>query len=52
MPQMAPILWLNLMLVFTLTLFFFIVVNYFFKGSSKIEKLPQNFFYKEKSWKW
>nr|YP_009107273.1 ATP synthase F0 subunit 8 [Petrolisthes haswelli]CEH11276.1 ATP synthase F0 subunit 8 [Petrolisthes haswelli] len=52
MPQMAPTLWLNLLIMFSIALIFFISVNYFFKSFSKNSKLPQVISTPKKNWKW
>nr|YP_009235500.1 ATP synthase F0 subunit 8 [Metapenaeopsis dalei]AMD15641.1 ATP synthase F0 subunit 8 [Metapenaeopsis dalei] len=52
MPQMAPLLWLNLFVMFSFTFILFLVLNYFIKVPSKIEK-PSLFMKKsEMNWKW
>nr|YP_002922050.1 ATP synthase F0 subunit 8 [Penaeus californiensis]ACB30093.1 ATP synthase F0 subunit 8 [Penaeus californiensis] len=52
MPQMAPLLWLNLFLMFSATFVMFIVLNYFIKVPTKIEKAPSPLKKVEMSWKW
>nr|YP_009707732.1 ATP synthase F0 subunit 8 [Birgus latro]ASS30705.1 ATP synthase F0 subunit 8 [Birgus latro]QES95349.1 ATP synthase F0 subunit 8 [Birgus latro] len=52
MPQMAPILWLNLTFMFLLTFIIFIIMNYFIKIPSKISPKEETIFISEKTWKW
>nr|ASR18881.1 ATP synthase F0 subunit 8 [Metapenaeus dobsoni] len=52
MPQMAPLLWLNLYLVFSLTFILFLVINYFVKVPSKVEKFSDPIKKQEMAWKW
>nr|QFO87054.1 ATP synthase F0 subunit 8 [Latreillia valida] len=52
MPQMAPLMWLNLMCFFLVSLFFFLMLNYFIKPYQKNEKILTNYKNLEKSWKW
>ncbi|NP_038291.1 ATP synthase F0 subunit 8 (mitochondrion) [Penaeus monodon] len=52
MPQMAPLLWLNLFLMFSATFVMFIVLNYFIKVPSKIEKSSSQLQKMEMTWKW
>nr|YP_007474216.1 ATP synthase F0 subunit 8 [Opaepele loihi]AEX32606.1 ATP synthase F0 subunit 8 [Opaepele loihi] len=52
MPQMAPLLWLNLFLFFSIIFLFFLIVNYFIKPPFKMEftlKQPQPI---KLYWKW
>nr|BBB86763.1 ATP synthase F0 subunit 8 [Pandalus borealis] len=41
MPQMAPLMWLNLYGFFTLVFLLFIIINYYIKPIKKIETRPQ-----------
>nr|WOR85656.1 ATP synthase F0 subunit 8 [Penaeus indicus] len=52
MPQMAPLLWLNLFLMFSATFIVFVVLNYFIKVPSKIEKSSAQLGKTEMNWKW
>nr|YP_009545531.1 ATP synthase F0 subunit 8 [Penaeus latisulcatus]AYO45609.1 ATP synthase F0 subunit 8 [Penaeus latisulcatus] len=52
MPQMAPLLWLNLFLMFSATFVMFIILNYFIKVPAKIEKSPSTPLKTEMTWKW
>nr|YP_009132290.1 ATP synthase F0 subunit 8 [Penaeus merguiensis]AKA27940.1 ATP synthase F0 subunit 8 [Penaeus merguiensis] len=52
MPQMAPLLWLNLFLMFSATFIVFMVLNYFIKVPSKIEKSSTQLQKTEMNWKW
>nr|YP_006073059.1 ATP synthase F0 subunit 8 [Acetes chinensis]AEQ36593.1 ATP synthase F0 subunit 8 [Acetes chinensis] len=52
MPQMSPLLWLNLFIMFSLTLIIFLTLTYFMKiptkTSSSIEEMPKS----SMNWKW
>nr|AMK97179.1 ATP synthase subunit 8 [Homola orientalis] len=52
MPQMAPIMWLNLFFFFLISLLTFMILNYFFKPFEKKENifLSKNIY--QKDWKW
>nr|YP_009041212.1 ATP synthase F0 subunit 8 [Gramastacus lacus]CDQ51975.1 ATP synthase F0 subunit 8 [Gramastacus lacus] len=52
MPQMSPLLWLNLYMFFLLSFLLFLVVNYFFNQTSKKQKLISDFSINQKPWKW
>nr|YP_010471480.1 ATP synthase F0 subunit 8 [Thienemanniella nipponica]UVG40819.1 ATP synthase F0 subunit 8 [Thienemanniella nipponica] len=60
MPQMAPISWLILFFLFTLSFFLFNIMNYFNKLFLNINNNKENLnfknntknFYKKINWKW
>nr|QUL61640.1 ATP synthase F0 subunit 8 [Coenobita rugosus] len=52
MPQMAPILWLNLVIMFLVTFVVFIVMNYYISVPKKIDSSSEIISIKEKAWKW
>nr|YP_009922388.1 ATP synthase F0 subunit 8 [Coenobita brevimanus]ASS30602.1 ATP synthase F0 subunit 8 [Coenobita brevimanus]QNA48312.1 ATP synthase protein 8 [Coenobita brevimanus]QUL61627.1 ATP synthase F0 subunit 8 [Coenobita brevimanus] len=52
MPQMAPILWLNLVIMFLITFIVFIVMNYYISVPKKIESSSAEIGIVEKIWKW
>nr|QFK69673.1 ATP synthase F0 subunit 8 [Parapenaeopsis tenella] len=52
MPQMAPLLWLNLFIMFSVTFIVFLILNYFIKVPSKISKSPLPSQKQEMNWKW
>ncbi|YP_001382110.1 ATP synthase F0 subunit 8 (mitochondrion) [Penaeus chinensis] len=52
MPQMAPLLWLNLFIMFSATFIMFIILNYFIKVPSKIEAPSTQLQKTEMNWKW
>nr|ASR18885.1 ATP synthase F0 subunit 8 [Metapenaeus dobsoni] len=52
MPQMAALLWLKLLLVISLPLILFLVINYFVKVPSKVEKFSDPIKKQEMTWKW
>nr|BBM67993.1 ATP synthase F0 subunit 8 [Penaeus semisulcatus] len=52
MPQMAPLLWLNLFLMFSATFVVFIILNYFIKVPTKVEKSTSYLRKPEMNWKW
>nr|AYW16661.1 ATP synthase F0 subunit 8 [Penaeus semisulcatus] len=52
MPQMAPLLWLNLFLMFSATFMVFLILNYFIKVPTKIEKSTSHLQKPEMNWKW
>nr|YP_009002557.1 ATP synthase F0 subunit 8 [Cherax cairnsensis]CDL72647.1 ATP synthase F0 subunit 8 [Cherax cairnsensis] len=52
MPQMSPLLWLNLFFLFTLGFILFMALNYFSKPPFKTEALTFKLIPLEKSWKW
>nr|YP_009512584.1 ATP synthase F0 subunit 8 [Gennadas parvus]AXJ93151.1 ATP synthase F0 subunit 8 [Gennadas parvus] len=52
MPQMAPLLWLNLFVMFSATFIIFLILNYFIKVPSKIESAPFFVPTKQINWKW
>nr|YP_010954748.1 ATP synthase F0 subunit 8 [Dorcus tityus]WMW30133.1 ATP synthase F0 subunit 8 [Dorcus tityus] len=51
MPQMAPLNWLTLMIVFSIILIFISIFNY-----SVFSQIPKNYFpnklFSTKAWKW
>nr|YP_009231706.1 ATP synthase F0 subunit 8 [Moloha majora]ALZ50224.1 ATPase 8 [Moloha majora] len=52
MPQMAPLMWLYLMIFFIMSLLLFMMMNYFIKPYQKNEKFIMNYNDSEKTWKW
>nr|YP_009512610.1 ATP synthase F0 subunit 8 [Gordonella aff. paravillosa ZS-2018]AXJ93186.1 ATP synthase F0 subunit 8 [Gordonella aff. paravillosa ZS-2018] len=52
MPQMAPLLWLNLFFMFSMTFLMFLIINFFIKVPTKIEKSPASLVKTEMNWKW
>nr|YP_010520597.1 ATP synthase F0 subunit 8 [Coenobita clypeatus]UXP76993.1 ATP synthase F0 subunit 8 [Coenobita clypeatus] len=52
MPQMAPILWLNLAVMFLVTFIVFIVMNYYIMVPKKIGFGEQSKKIEEKVWMW
>nr|QXU57654.1 ATP synthase F0 subunit 8 [Cherax parvus] len=52
MPQMSPLLWLNLFLLFILGYILFLTLNYFSKPPIKTTTLTTQSPPIEKSWKW
>nr|YP_003875580.1 ATP synthase F0 subunit 8 [Caprella mutica]ADA69725.1 ATP synthase F0 subunit 8 [Caprella mutica] len=52
MPQMAPLMWLNLLLVTLLTLLTLTIFNYFTKNNQKNIKQSTTTFINGKNWKW
>nr|YP_009540727.1 ATP synthase F0 subunit 8 [Pleoticus muelleri]AYQ22920.1 ATP synthase F0 subunit 8 [Pleoticus muelleri] len=52
MPQMAPLLWLNLFIMFSTTFIIFLIINYFIKVPTKIEKSTTFPTKMEMNWKW
>nr|YP_010713845.1 ATP synthase F0 subunit 8 [Aristaeopsis edwardsiana]WDD39065.1 ATP synthase F0 subunit 8 [Aristaeopsis edwardsiana] len=52
MPQMAPLLWFNLFIMFSTTFLMFLILNYFIKVPSKVEKANLPHSQTEMNWKW
>nr|YP_009465606.1 ATP synthase F0 subunit 8 [Sergia lucens]BBC69442.1 ATP synthase F0 subunit 8 [Sergia lucens] len=52
MPQMAPLLWLNLFVMFTATFIIFLILNYFIKTPNKMTNISTKLLKKEMIWKW
>nr|YP_009424531.1 ATP synthase F0 subunit 8 [Chlorotocus crassicornis]ASU92677.1 ATP synthase subunit 8 [Chlorotocus crassicornis] len=52
MPQMAPLMWLNLFGFFSLIFVFFMVSNYFIKSPLKIELKFKALKSSQLNWKW
>nr|YP_009002531.1 ATP synthase F0 subunit 8 [Cherax quinquecarinatus]CDL72608.1 ATP synthase F0 subunit 8 [Cherax quinquecarinatus] len=52
MPQMSPLLWLNLFLMFILGYLLFSILNFFSKPPIKTGVLPIKPSLSEKTWKW
>nr|QNE85658.1 ATP synthase F0 subunit 8 [Trichina bilobata] len=54
MPQMAPISWLNLFIIFTLTFILFCIMNYysFLPSSPQSNKLNNSLTQTSLNWKW
>nr|YP_009713598.1 ATP synthase F0 subunit 8 [Pseudeuphausia sinica]QGG46157.1 ATP synthase F0 subunit 8 [Pseudeuphausia sinica] len=52
MPQMAPMLWLNLFILFSSMFLIFMAVNYFTKIQSKLPLPSPPTIKTEMKWKW
>nr|YP_009026961.1 ATP synthase F0 subunit 8 [Cherax crassimanus]CDN96568.1 ATP synthase F0 subunit 8 [Cherax crassimanus] len=52
MPQMSPLLWLNLFFMFIYGFLLFSILNYFSKPPIKTEVPPLKPIFTEKPWKW
>nr|BBB16301.1 ATP synthase protein 8 [Pagurus sp. D20M] len=52
MPQMAPLMWLNLMFMFMLIFLLFFISNYYMMSPSKMESEKLMIKSEEKIWKW
>nr|YP_009564039.1 ATP synthase F0 subunit 8 [Puerulus angulatus]QAX91402.1 ATP synthase F0 subunit 8 [Puerulus angulatus] len=52
MPQMSPMLWLNLFALFLLSFFCFMILNYFILNPKKAPGTIEASLSKEKIWKW
>nr|YP_009406982.1 ATP synthase F0 subunit 8 [Typhlatya monae]ASA39518.1 ATP synthase F0 subunit 8 [Typhlatya monae] len=52
MPQMAPLLWLNLFIFFSFTFLVFFVLNYFIPPYKKIDPMIAYSQHKKLNWKW
>nr|YP_009116448.1 ATP synthase F0 subunit 8 [Cherax holthuisi]AJD80476.1 ATP synthase F0 subunit 8 [Cherax holthuisi] len=52
MPQMGPLLWLNLFLMFILGYMLFSIINFFSKLPIKTETFVHKSTLLEKFWKW
>nr|AIK66983.1 ATPase subunit 8 [Ranina ranina] len=52
MPQMAPLLWLYLFSFFLISLFLFMIMNYFITPYSKVEAPSLKTLKTDKDWKW
>nr|YP_009559298.1 ATP synthase F0 subunit 8 [Euphausia superba]ACH78207.1 ATP synthase subunit 8 [Euphausia superba]AEX54929.1 ATP synthase subunit 8 [Euphausia superba]AEX54942.1 ATP synthase subunit 8 [Euphausia superba]AEX54953.1 ATP synthase subunit 8 [Euphausia superba]AEX54966.1 ATP synthase subunit 8 [Euphausia superba] len=52
MPQMSPLLWLNLFIMFSTTFMVFMTVNYFMKVPSKLTSTQSKLTYTKMFWKW
>nr|QFQ01347.1 ATP synthase F0 subunit 8 [Oplophorus typus]QUL61614.1 ATP synthase F0 subunit 8 [Oplophorus typus] len=52
MPQMAPLLWLNLLLFSSVVFLLFVISNYFIKTPSKMEKTSSTPQSNHLNWKW
>nr|YP_009772317.1 ATP synthase F0 subunit 8 [Hydrotaea dentipes]QIT03198.1 ATP synthase F0 subunit 8 [Hydrotaea dentipes] len=54
MPQMAPIAWLSLFIIFSITFVIFNMVNYYSYNPIMPKSMPNNNLYKMNSlnWKW
>nr|YP_010713897.1 ATP synthase F0 subunit 8 [Plesionika ortmanni]QFQ01294.1 ATP synthase F0 subunit 8 [Plesionika sindoi]WDD39117.1 ATP synthase F0 subunit 8 [Plesionika ortmanni] len=52
MPQMAPLLWLNLFGFFSLVFTLFLISNYFIKSPSKMETQFKALSPTKLNWKW
>nr|YP_010564478.1 ATP synthase F0 subunit 8 [Pisidia serratifrons]UZA47094.1 ATP synthase F0 subunit 8 [Pisidia serratifrons] len=52
MPQAAPIYWLFMLVFFSISFLFFIILNYFMKSSEKMNLKKNLFSTSKKNWKW
>nr|YP_009406917.1 ATP synthase F0 subunit 8 [Typhlatya pearsei]ASA39440.1 ATP synthase F0 subunit 8 [Typhlatya pearsei] len=52
MPQMAPLLWLNLFIFFSLSLILFFIFNYFLPPYFKTKPFFKHLKFKKLNWKW
>nr|YP_009564078.1 ATP synthase F0 subunit 8 [Upogebia bowerbankii]QAX91441.1 ATP synthase F0 subunit 8 [Upogebia bowerbankii] len=52
MPQMEPLLWLNLFIMFLISFSVYFIMNYYFKSLPKMESPIEKFSYPSKLWKW
>nr|YP_009159454.1 ATP synthase F0 subunit 8 [Macrobrachium bullatum]AKQ09499.1 ATP synthase F0 subunit 8 [Macrobrachium bullatum] len=52
MPQMAPLLWLNLYMFFTIMLALIIISSYFIKTPIKMNPQTNPTKYNQTNWKW
>nr|YP_009554098.1 ATP synthase F0 subunit 8 [Heterocarpus ensifer]YP_010703293.1 ATP synthase F0 subunit 8 [Heterocarpus sibogae]QBA19609.1 ATP synthase F0 subunit 8 [Heterocarpus ensifer]QFQ01360.1 ATP synthase F0 subunit 8 [Parapandalus sp. SS-2019]WCO11496.1 ATP synthase F0 subunit 8 [Heterocarpus sibogae] len=52
MPQMAPLMWLNLFGFFSLVFMFFLISNYFIKPPVKMEAQLKPLSPSRLNWKW
>nr|YP_010489357.1 ATP synthase F0 subunit 8 [Lauridromia dehaani]UWM10771.1 ATP synthase F0 subunit 8 [Lauridromia dehaani] len=52
MPQMAPLMWFNLFLMFLFSLSLFLIFNHFLKPFSKNKSLTKHNEIPYKIWKW
>nr|YP_009671895.1 ATP synthase F0 subunit 8 [Laomedia healyi]QCX31755.1 ATP synthase F0 subunit 8 [Laomedia healyi] len=52
MPQMGPLLWLNLFFMFLLAFGLFIILTFYLKAPIKIEKPQFDYSIGQKNWKW
>nr|CDL72686.1 ATP synthase F0 subunit 8 [Cherax sp. HG-2014b] len=52
MPQMAPLMWLNLFLMFILGYLLFSIISFFFKLPIKTGAFVHKLTLLEKPWKW
>nr|AMP43745.1 ATP synthase F0 subunit 8 [Leptogaster longicauda] len=52
MPQMAPISWLNLFMMFSLTMILFSMMNYYIYMIKQPKNFKKNFKINYLTWKW
>nr|CDN85560.1 ATP synthase F0 subunit 8 [Geocharax gracilis] len=52
MPQMSPLLWLNLFFFFLMGALLFLIINYFSVQMEKKVKLISNLKANQKTWSW
>nr|QJT42845.1 ATP synthase F0 subunit 8 [Agrilus mali] len=52
MPQMAPMSWLTLFIVFSITFFVFCVFNYYSSMHAPMQSLSKKLQTKKINWKW
>nr|QCX31794.1 ATP synthase F0 subunit 8 [Upogebia affinis] len=52
MPQMEPLLWLNLFIMFLISFSVYFIVNYYMMSLPKISSTAPKFLLKSKNWTW
>nr|YP_009564052.1 ATP synthase F0 subunit 8 [Remiarctus bertholdii]QAX91415.1 ATP synthase F0 subunit 8 [Remiarctus bertholdii] len=52
MPQMEPLLWLNLFIMFLMSFSVFFIMNYYLKSLPKISSPTMKFTSSSKIWSW
>nr|YP_010515278.1 ATP synthase F0 subunit 8 [Emerita talpoida]UXL87264.1 ATP synthase F0 subunit 8 [Emerita talpoida] len=52
MPQMAPILWLNMMFIFIMTFMVVMIINYYMSSPQKMSSMSYNLTIKQYNWSW
>nr|YP_007317354.1 ATP synthase F0 subunit 8 [Upogebia pusilla]AGA56131.1 ATP synthase F0 subunit 8 [Upogebia pusilla] len=52
MPQMEPLLWLNLFIMFLISFSVYFIMNYYMKSPSKISGGVPKFSSPSKTWTW
>nr|YP_009107531.1 ATP synthase F0 subunit 8 [Enoplometopus debelius]AIU44728.1 ATP synthase F0 subunit 8 [Enoplometopus debelius] len=52
MPQMAPLMWMNLFFMFLIGFLLFFIMNYFLKPTSQMKYFPIKKIQTHKNWSW